>query len=247
MKKTRKVTLIAISIIAVFIANTSFAKCNFPDNPAEVAPAWVCSDLNTGDLNVSGFSHTAIGSAKKTDVGAYFDKDMAVFDARDRLAAKIRTSSARTIKRFLGVSGVNASTIDKYIERVSIQFSQAVIENSVTLATTISSNGDIYVLIGIRETGSKKVVKKLRTSLNDDRAQYQQELGKEAFEKLEKRIEKAEKNPDIMSDSHYQPTARNNYFRDEETGELVKVVKESEVAKGKAAKKEVLKKEVKKE
>ncbi len=222
----RKVLFVILICVAmVSFAGTSFAQCNFPDNVSEAAPVWVCSDENPGAVAVDGFRYLATGSAKASKIGAYYDRDQAAVNARNRLAFRIETQVTSEAKNFLAVYGVDQDVVDKYNTTTSIQFAHVKLQDCPILATVQSAKGDVYVLIGVNNVvGREMAASAVASSFRNNRAELQRKLGEKEFSKLQSKISEVEKNPGVMDDSRYNKEPGTEYFRDPKTKELVKLV-----------------------
>lgn len=175
MSKFTSLSLAAlmVSALAGCASNAPVAKtpdCVFPDNPSEAAPDWVCTE------QAEGITVGAVGIAEKSNAGVQFMKDQAVAAARVNLAQQMKTHVNNMIKQYAETTGVgSAETVDKVNTSVSKLFTQEMIAGSRMFKQRTNSKGTMYVLVGIDPEQADKAVKQVvTTSMNNDRALWQQ-------------------------------------------------------------------------
>lgn len=144
--------------------------CNFPDNPSEAAPDWICTE------QAEGVTVGAVGTYEKSAAGVQFMKDQAVAAARVNLAQQMRTHVKNMIKQYAETTGAAASeTVDKVNTSVSKLITNESISGSKMFKQTTNSKGTIYVLVGLDPALADKAVKDaVKTSMNNERALWQQ-------------------------------------------------------------------------
>lgn len=144
--------------------------CNFPDNPSEAAPDWICTE------QAEGITVGAVGTYEKSAAGVQFMKDQAVAAARVNLAQQMKTHVKNMIKQYVETTGAGSSeTVDKVNTSVSKLITNETIAGSRLFKQTTNSKGTIYVLVGIDPTQADKAVKDVvKTSMNNERALWQQ-------------------------------------------------------------------------
>lgn len=125
LRKTRIIILTMTVAMGLFTAPNAVAwmqdhHCTYPDAPGYAAPAWICQHGDRGGLL------TETGYAPPSAAGIMFTRQMALADARVRLA-----------QRLVGRCGLRNS-------------STAVIERSRLLKSQPSPRGGYYVQLGLR-------------------------------------------------------------------------------------------------
>lgn len=226
-----------ISIILVLTIQPALARdCYFFDAPGYIAPPWVCSDLSIGEVLVKGYPYTAVGSEKIIpEAGFSFTRKLALMDARNNLAARIRTAATDEIRRFMDIIVADSSTlIDKYIDNTSINFTHMVLEDTPVIDSVTSPNGTLYVLIGlgdISQQSRSRLSKAIKSSFKDKEAEFIRELGEKNLDRVMDKVESIEENPEFMHDSRYSGSAK--YVIDPETREVSKIMQKDEAKKEK--------------
>lgn len=164
------------------------AECTFPDNPKEKAPSWVCND----DAPIEGVRIWAMGTWQKTGAGIGFQKDQAAAAARVRLAQTMKVTTTAMIKQHAQTTGAGTSeTVDQVASSTARLFTSENLQGSRTIRTTYSSLGQVYVVVGMDPEAAKaSITQALQTSMNNDRAQWQQYKGAQAQAELSAEIYK---------------------------------------------------------
>lgn len=180
--------LISIFIAAFFLSACSGDRnirqaafdCVFPDAPGAAAPGWIC------DEPVEGISVSAVGSAQKSAAGQAFMKQMATTAARVELASNMKVHVSNLIKQYVETTGAaSTETVDMVNSSVSKQITNEDIVGSRLYKSRVSPNGTLYVLVGIDEGIAQQVTEKaLRTSMNNERALWQQFKASKGQEEL---------------------------------------------------------------
>ena len=152
------------------IVKEAVPDCTFPDSPTVAAPGWVC------DEPVPGIDVSAVGSADKSGAGNDFMKQQAAASARVQLAQNMKVQVTNMIKQYAETSGVGESeTVDKVNTSVTKQITDETLMGSRIYKSRRSPAGTLYVLVGI---DTKNFVSKtqdmLKTSMNNDKALWQQ-------------------------------------------------------------------------
>jgi len=144
--------------------------CVFPDAPDTPAPGWVC-DEPVDDIAVS-----AVGVASKTAAGHSFMKSMATTDARVQLAQSMRVHVQNMVKQYAEVTGAaDTETVDKVNTSVTKQITDEDLIGTKILKTRTSPNGALYILLGMDAAVAATAAENaLKTSMNNDRALWQQ-------------------------------------------------------------------------
>ena len=161
-------------------------ECVFPDSPRDAAPLWIC------DAPVEGVAVSAVGMHEKSAAGAQFQKDQAAASARVTLAQQMRVKVNNMIKQYVETTGAGSSeTVDKVNTSVSKLITSETISGSRIFRTVTSPKGGMYVLVGLDPTVTKQTAENvLKTSMNNDRALWQQFKAKKSQDELAEEIAK---------------------------------------------------------
>lgn len=145
-------------------------ECAFPDAPSVPAPGWVC------DEPVEGVEVSAVGSADKTGAGVSFAKNMAATDARVQMAQAMKVHVQNMVKQYAETTGAaDSETVDKVNTSVTKQITDQTLTGTKRYKSIVSPNGTVYVLIGMDEaTAAKATQEAVRTSMNNEKALWQQ-------------------------------------------------------------------------
>ena len=146
------------------------ADCVFPDAPSEAAPGWVC------DEPVDGVEVSAVGVAEKSAAGHSFMKNMAATDARVQLAQAMKVHVQNMVKQYAETTGAaDSETVDKVNTSVTKQITDETLVGTKIFKTRKSPNGALYVLLGMDASIAAAATENaLKTSMNNDRALWQQ-------------------------------------------------------------------------
>lgn len=146
------------------------AECVFPDAPGTAAPSWVC------DAPVDGVAVSAVGSHEHSQAGAVFAKDQAAAVARVRLAQQMKVYVTNMVKQYAETTGAGATeTVDKVNTSVSKLITAETLTGSKIFRSATSPKGASYVLVGLDpKLAEMQAQGALRTSMNNDRALWQQ-------------------------------------------------------------------------
>ena len=152
------------------LVKESRPDCVFPDNSSEAAPDWICTE------QAEGITVGAVGIYEKTAAGVQFQKDQAVAAGRVNLAQNMKVHVQNMIKQYVETTGAGASeTVDKVNTSVSKLITKETISGSRMFKQTTNAKGTMYVLVGIDPTQADKAVKDVvKTSMNNERALWQQ-------------------------------------------------------------------------
>ena len=161
------------------------AKAAVPDcvwkGTERPAPGWTCNEP------VEGVEVSAIGIYEKTAAGEMFQRQQAVAGARVALASEMKTHVANMIKQYVETTGAGSSeTVDK----VNTSVSKLVTSETLTGSKTFKSafhpeNGTLYVLVGFDpQMAMKKTQEAIQTSMNNDKAAWQQFKAKQGQDEL---------------------------------------------------------------
>ena len=166
------------------------ADCVFPDAPGTEAPGWIC------DEPVEGVEISAVGSADKSAAGHDFMKQMAATSARVQLAQRMKVKVQNMIKQYVETTGAaDHETVDKALTSVTKQITNETLVGTKIYKTRTSPTGSLYVLLGMDpnsvETAAQNAIK---TSMNNERALWQQFKAQKAQDELAVEITKMEGN-----------------------------------------------------
>ena len=168
------------------IVKAAVPDCVFPDNPSEAAPDWVCTH------SAEGLTVGAVGIYEKTGAGAQFQSDQAIASARVNLAQQMKVHVSNMIKQYAETTGAGATeTVDKVNTSVSKLITKETISGSRMFKSRTNSKGTLYVLVGIDPGQADKAVKEVvKTSMNNERALWQQFKAAKSQDELANEIAK---------------------------------------------------------
>ena len=188
MNSLAKLTLLAtISLLAACggkEVKQAAPDCVFPDAPNTPAPGWIC------DEPVEGIAVSAVGVAEKSAAGNSFMKNMAATDARVQLAQAMKVQVQNMVKQYAETTGAaDTETVDKVNTSVTKQITDQTLVGTRIYKTRTSPNGTLYVLLGMDANATVEAAQKaLRTSMNNDRALWQQFKAKKGQDELAEAI-----------------------------------------------------------
>ncbi len=144
--------------------------CVFPDAAGTSAPGWIC------DQPVDGIVVSAVGTADKSAAGHSFMRNMAATDARVQLAQRMKVQVQNMVKQYAEATGAaSTETVDKVNTSVTRQITDQTLVGTKIFETRTSPNGTLYVLLGMDAGATAAAAENaLRTSMNNDRALWQQ-------------------------------------------------------------------------
>jgi hypothetical protein len=118
----------------------------------------------------------AVGSATKSDAGIAFMKQMAATEARVQLAQNMKVQVQNMIKQYAETTGAGtAETVDRVNTSVTKQITDQTLLGTKVLRSIVSPDGAVYVLVGLDEASAQKLTETaVKTSLNNDKAAWQQ-------------------------------------------------------------------------
>ncbi len=160
------------------------ADCVFPDATSAAAPGWIC------DQPVEGVEVSAVGVAEKSAAGHSFMKNMAATDARVQLAQSMKVHVQNMVKQYAETTGAaDSETVDKVNTSVTKQITDETLIGSKIFKTRTSPNGSLYVLLGMDASAAATATENaLKTSMNNDRALWQQFKAQKAQDELAESI-----------------------------------------------------------
>lgn len=144
-------------------------ECVFP-NSQQAAPGWVCN------MPVEGVGVSAVGMAQKSGAGLSFMKQMAMTDARVQMAQAVRVRVTNMVKQYAETTGAaNQETVDQVNTSVTKQITDEALVGTKLLRTITGPDGTLYALVGLDEASAQQIAETaLRTSMNNDKAAWQQ-------------------------------------------------------------------------
>jgi hypothetical protein len=160
-------------------------ECKF-DNSSTPAPGWIC------DEPVAGIAVSAVGRAEKTAAGVAFQRQMAATDARVQLAQAMRVQVQNMIKQYVETTGAaDSETVDRVNTSVSKQITNEMLTGTKILRSIQGPDGTIYMLVGLDPEAAQKLAETaIKTSMNNERAAWQQFRAKKGQEELAEEIAK---------------------------------------------------------
>ena len=174
-----KTGMLGVSAIAMTLLLTACGSdevkqgapdCVLPDAPSTAAPGWIC------DEPVEGVAVSAVGVAEKSAAGHSFMKNMAATDARVQLAQAMKVHVQNMVKQYAETTGAaDSETVDKVNTSVTKQITDETLVGTKIFKTRTSPNGALYVLLGMDGSVAAAATENaLKTSMNNDRALWQQ-------------------------------------------------------------------------
>ena len=160
-------------------------ECVFP-NSQQAAPGWVCN------MPVDGVTVSAVGMAQKSGAGLAFMKQMAMTDARVQLAQTVRVRVTNMVKQYAETTGAaNQETVDQVNTSVTKQITDETLVGTKLLRTITGPDGTLYALVGLDEASAQQIAETaLRTSMNNDKAAWQQFRAQKGLAELAAEIAK---------------------------------------------------------
>lgn len=160
--------------------------CVFPDEPSASAPGWIC------DEPVEGVTVAAVGVAEKSAAGHSFMKNMAATDARVQLAQSMKVHVQNMVKQYAETTGAaDTETVDKVNTSVTKQITDETLVGTKIYKTRTSPNGSLYVLLGMDASVAATATENaLKTSMNNDKALWQQFKAQKGQDELAAEIAK---------------------------------------------------------
>lgn len=179
-------TMSAVALAALLTAcggeevKQAAPDCVFPDAPDTAAPGWVC------DEPVEGVEVSAVGAAEKSAAGHSFMKNMASTDARVQLAQAMKVHVQNMVKQYAETTGAaSTETVDKVNTSVTKQITDQTLVGTKVFKSRVSPNGTLYVLLGMDANATATATQEaLKTSMNNDRALWQQFKAKKGQDEL---------------------------------------------------------------
>ncbi len=185
-----KKSLIAASLVA---ATFVVVGCGGEPKPAEpdfrckqagvLAPEWTCKPFQANMI-------VGLGTAPANVAGDYgMQMEEAEANGRTSLARRLETKVQTLMKNWKRITGGGIDqTYEKNVESVSKQTANQTLRNSRALETwTNPADGTLFLLMGVEKNAAENGVK---TSLQNEKALWQQFQSKKAMEDLDKEMDK---------------------------------------------------------
>jgi hypothetical protein len=166
-----------VSLVAVLVAacasapapKVQVADCVYPGSQVP-APGWIC------DQPVEGMAVTAMGSAEKSGAGLDFMRQMAMTRARVQLAQSMKVQVQNMIKQYAETTGAGSKeTVDAVNTSVTKQITDQTLQGTRPVRSSVGPDGTMYILMGLDPASAEKLTEAaIKTSMNNDRAAWQQ-------------------------------------------------------------------------
>ncbi len=179
-------TVVTLGVAACSSApKMDMAECVFPGSE-KPAPNWVC------DAPVEGMTVGAVGSAQKSAAGVSFMKQMAATDARVQLAQSMKAQVQNMIKQYVETTGAaDQETVDRVNTSVTKQITDQTLQGTKIFRSITAPDGTMFVLVGLDEMSTQKLTEAaIKTSMDNDRAAWQQFRAKKGQDELAAEIAK---------------------------------------------------------
>lgn len=162
------------------------AECVFADGSNQPAPAWVCG-APVDDIDLA-----AVGYADKSSAGPNFMKQMASAAARVELAQVMKVEVQNMIKQYAETTGTSDDeTVDKVNSSTTKQITKQSLIGSKIYRQIATPSGGMVVLVGLNaDTVNQLAEEAIKTSMNSERALWQQFQAEKSFDELAKEIAK---------------------------------------------------------
>ncbi len=146
-----------------------------------LAPKWTC-------IPMADDAYAGVGIAMNSKAGQAMMRRVAIANGRSDLAQQIKTIVKDKITVYTGTTGVGADeTVDQATEAVTKQVAKVDLTGSKAIESWNAPSGALYMLVTVSEQETNKQIKEnLKTSINNDKALWQQFKAKNALEDLEK-------------------------------------------------------------
>lgn len=123
-------------------------NCTYPDAPQHEAPGWIC-DVMPEDLEIG-----AVGFAKNSKAGLSIMRDIAMNDAKSRLAQQFESNVNNLFKQassaaITSTDEKTVETVNEYFESVTKNVTSQTLTNARVLASQRSPGGGLYTLVGM--------------------------------------------------------------------------------------------------
>jgi hypothetical protein len=184
--------LFSLSLLLIVVACSSSQKpvklivkeCFYPDNNKENAPLWVCG----APVEVNGVvvSFTAVGSAPKSKAGINFTTQQATANARLALAQQLDSTINASVKESVESRGSGSEEVVNNISSLlREQTTKQQLVGSKILAQTTSSNGTMYIIIGLDPQAYKTLIKQVfDASYSKNKAEWEKNLNSGEINKI---------------------------------------------------------------
>ena len=182
---------LSVSALLSGCGGTQVAQdCTYPDAPEVAAPAWIC------DAPVNGVEVSAVGDAKIGAAGPGFAKQMAMTKGRVQLAQMMKVHVSNMVKQYAETTGAGTSeTVDQVNTSVTKQITKETLVGSRIFRSKVSPNNTLYALVGLDSAKVQKAAEEaIKTSMQNERALWQQFKASKAQDELAAEISKMDGN-----------------------------------------------------
>lgn len=190
MKVMKNLIAVMMLLVAVALVGCQKSEKKTTDNTTQVQPSrfpeWVLNPSLEG-------GQAAMGSAKVGAAGISFARTEALANARDELARQLSVKVNNMFKSYTSQIGAGEDqTVDKVATNVSKQVASQTLQGSKQYKTWLDEQeNELYVLVGITDEVVKTETKNaIRTSLNNEKALWQEFKSEKAQQQLDVEIEK---------------------------------------------------------
>lgn len=157
--------------------------CYYPETDVS-APDWICND------NSSSMQIYAVGIAEKSAAGESYMRDMALADARGKIAEQIKVRVSKMVKKYLGTTGKGSQ---ETIDAVSSSTLKTITNEDLFYSRVVSSshapNGTLYVKAGIDQFHAQEQSKNvLNQSFENESSLWQEFKADKSFDKMANEI-----------------------------------------------------------
>lgn len=186
MKNLIAVMMLLVAVALVGCKKADKADDNTPTQTVSRFPDWVLNPSLEG-------GQAAMGSARVGSAGISFARTEALASARDELARQLSVKVNNMFKSYTSQIGAGEDqTVDKVATNVSKQVASQTLQGSKQYKTWLDEQeNELYVLVGITDEVVKTETKNaVRTSLNNEKALWQEFKSEKAQQQLDVEIEK---------------------------------------------------------
>lgn len=153
-----------------------------------LAPNWICDPSVEGGIGV-------VGTAPSTQLGAGFQQQEAMANARDTIAREMGTKVSNMFKSYASTTGVGEqSSVEKVATNVSKQIAKQDIVGSKQKGRWKAPDGTIYLWVVLDPNGvsafSQQAKTVVKTSLRNEQALWQEFKASKAQDELDAEISK---------------------------------------------------------
>lgn len=164
-------------------APAAVTHCVFPDYKRQNAPPWVCGQP------AKGLALSAVGFASQSKSGAQHVKELAVANARLKLARQLDERVVQRANRHATANGVSLAQAGRMVSATFEKKTQEVLVGSRIIESTTSRRGTIYVLVGLDATQLREsVIATVKAGIAADPTPWKPLLAGSTEEQLAERL-----------------------------------------------------------